>query len=137
MRKAQELRGLGVDLRVRLVVPGQLSRKHDIPRQSRVLGHVGQHLVINYEVLPQGINAGIARSNVQGQYKIVLPYGKQYGFLAEAKSFASVSNNIDLTNVESYREINRDLFLVPLEVGETVRMNNIFFAFWNFSNDFY
>ncbi len=85
--------------------------------------------LINYEVLPQGQNAGIARSNSQGHYKIVLPYGKQYGFLAEADHFASVSDNIDLTTVESYREINRDLYLVPLEIGETVRMNNIFFDF--------
>jgi OmpA-OmpF porin, OOP family len=83
---------------------------------------------IEYENLVDGKNMGIAVSNPQtGEYKIVLPYGKNYGFLAFAEKFISVSDNLDLSSVAEYKEINRDLYLVPLEVGTTIRLNNIFF----------
>ncbi len=69
-----------------------------------------------------------------GGYKIVLPYGKKYGFMANAEGFASVSENIDLSeenksltkNIQ-YQQIKRDLFLVPIKKGNVVRMNNLFF----------
>jgi outer membrane protein OmpA-like peptidoglycan-associated protein len=85
---------------------------------------------IEYETLIDGKNAGFANSNpVTGEYKIVLPYGKNYGFLASAEKFIPVSDNMDLTQVAAYQEITRDLYLVPLEVGSTIRLNNIFFDF--------
>ncbi len=144
--------------------------------------------MISYEVLPDGTELGIARSNpATGEYKIVLPYGKKYGFRAKANGYVSVSDNIDLTNLKpddkttamltdttlyqvSILEnrtrlgetasgnlndaaltaddtpllpatmaqdttvslgsiIDRNLSLVPIEVGQTVRMNNLFFDF--------
>lgn len=85
---------------------------------------------IRYEILPSGNEAGMARTDPStGEYKIVLPYGKNYGFSAGAKGFIPVSENLDLTNVAEYKVINRDLLLVPIEIGETVRLNNIFFDF--------
>lgn len=85
---------------------------------------------IEYEDLSDGKNMGVAVSNpLTGEYKVVLPYGKNYGMMAYAEKFISVSDNIDLTKVEGYREITRDLYLVPLEVGTTIRLNNIFFDF--------
>jgi OmpA-OmpF porin, OOP family len=83
-----------------------------------------------YETLPDNTNVGNAISNPNdGLYKIVLPYGKLYGFRAEAKQYISVSENIDLSNVDAYKEIKRDLYLVPIEKGQTIRLNNIFFDF--------
>lgn len=83
---------------------------------------------IEYETLIDGRNVGIANSNpLTGEYKIVLPYGKNYGFMAYADKHASVSDNFDLTTVAEYKEITRDLYLVPIEVGTTIRLNNIFF----------
>jgi len=85
---------------------------------------------IEYENLSDGLNAGVAVSNPQtGEYRIVLPYEKNYGFMAYAEKFISVSDNLDLTQVAEYKEIQRDLYLVPLEVGSTIRLNNIFFDF--------
>lgn len=85
---------------------------------------------IEYENLSDGKNVGVAVSNAQtGEYKIVLPYGKNYGFMAYAEKYISVSDNLDLTAVAEYKEIKRDLYLVPLEVGTTIRLNNIFFDF--------
>jgi len=85
---------------------------------------------IKYEILPEGTEAGIARSNPEdGSYKIVLPYGKKYGFMAEMEGFISVNENLDVTQIKEYTELEQDLFLVPIEVGATVRLNNIFFEF--------
>ncbi len=144
--------------------------------------------MISYEALPDGNELGVARSSPgTGEYKIVLPYGKNYGFRAKAPGFISVSDNIDLTGLKpdakatamlmdtTLREvsimgnktaqivavtggtddraltsddtpllpatlardttvslgkiISRDLYLVPIEVGQVVRLNNVFFDF--------
>lgn len=83
---------------------------------------------IAYNGLIDGVNYGIARTNpATGEYKIVLPYGKKYDFSANASNFIGVSETMDLTTVGEYQEIVRDLYLVPIEVGSTVRLNNIFF----------
>ena len=85
---------------------------------------------IRYEFLNNGTEAGIARTNpANGQYKIVLPFGRNYGFMANANGFLTVSDNMDLTDLKEYKEIKKDLYLVPIEIGEIVRMNNIFFDF--------
>jgi outer membrane protein OmpA-like peptidoglycan-associated protein len=89
---------------------------------------------IYYEVLPKGTEAGIAHSNPSnGSYQIVLPYGKNYGYAASANGYISVNENIDLTNLTEYTEIKKDLYLVPIEVGQTVRINNIFFDFGKYN----
>jgi outer membrane protein OmpA-like peptidoglycan-associated protein len=83
---------------------------------------------ISYNGLVDGKNYGVARTNPStGEYTIVLPYGKNYDFTAVATGFIGVSDNLDLTDVGEYKEIKRDLYLVPIEVGATVRLNNIFF----------
>ena len=83
---------------------------------------------IKYEMLPLGGSAGDASSDPNdGRYKITLPYGKDYSYHAEAEGFYPVSAHLDLTKLDEYTEIEQDLFLVPIEVGEVVRLNNIFF----------
>jgi outer membrane protein OmpA-like peptidoglycan-associated protein len=79
--------------------------------------------------LPENDEKGIASSDpVNGDYKIVLPAGKKYGFRAEAKGYIAVSQNEDFSSVTEYREITRDLELTPIKVGETVQLNNLFFV---------
>jgi outer membrane protein OmpA-like peptidoglycan-associated protein len=84
---------------------------------------------IFYERLPENDEKGIASSDpVNGDYAIVLPAGKKYGFRAEAKGYIAVSQNEDFSTVTEYREITRDLELTPIKVGETVLLNNLFFV---------
>lgn len=85
---------------------------------------------IYYYTLPDNIEAGTARTNpATGVYKIVLPYGKQYSFLAKVNGYYSISNYLDLTNISTYKEMNVNIEMKPIEVGETFRLNNIFFDF--------
>ena len=62
-----------------------------------------------------------------GDYKITLVYGNNYSFSASLKDFISSSDNIDLTDISQYKKINKDIYLAPVEVGQTVRIKNIFF----------
>ena len=85
---------------------------------------------ISYENLATGLNVGLAISNpLTGEYQIALPYGVNYGFNASATAYVAISDNIDLTAISEYKEITRDLYLAPLETGQVIRINNIFFEF--------
>ena len=85
---------------------------------------------IFYEQLPSGIEVGQINSDPNtGEYQILLPFGSQYGYLAEADGFLAVSSNIDLLGEAIFEEMYQDLYLVPIEVGQTIRINNIFFDF--------
>ncbi len=85
---------------------------------------------IFFENLSGGKEAGIAVSNpVTGEYAIVLPSGTSYGYLAEKKGFISVNSNIDLNKLPEYKEMTQDLYITPIEAGQSISINNIFFDF--------
>ncbi|MCE6990575.1 OmpA family protein [Dyadobacter sp. CY323] len=91
---------------------------------------------IIYENLVDGEEVGTATTNpTTGEYKIVLPYGQKYSMRAVAPDFIAEGENIDLTDStangkgKTFREItNKSLKLIPIEEGQIVRLNNIFFA---------
>ena len=62
-----------------------------------------------------------------GSYSIVLPYGQRYSFMAEKEGYYAVTQNVDLSDLKEYKEITVDLYLNPIEKGQTIRLNNIFF----------
>lgn len=85
-----------------------------------------------YETLPDGTEAGNGISSaVDGSFKIVLPYDKNYSIRATADKFFAVSENLNLDSLVKvgYKEIHKDLYLVPIEVGQVFRLNNVFFDF--------
>ncbi|MDP4288707.1 MAG: OmpA family protein [Bacteroidota bacterium] len=83
---------------------------------------------IKYEDLSAGQEIGGASTNPStGIYKITLPAGKNYGYRAIAPGYIAVSENLDLREAHDYQELERDLTLVPIQKGEIVRINNIFF----------
>lgn len=62
-----------------------------------------------------------------GDYRVALPYGVNYGLHAKAKGYLSVNENLELVDVRTYTEMQKDLYLVPIEVGEAIQLNNVFF----------
>lgn len=85
-----------------------------------------------YETLPDGLEAGNGISSaVDGSFKVVLPYDKNYLIRANADKFFAVSENLQLDSLikAGYKEIHKDLYLVPIEIGSIVRLNNVFFDF--------
>ncbi|HRN92715.1 MAG TPA: OmpA family protein [Ferruginibacter sp.] len=122
--------------------------------------HAGDNTPVNatfyYDKIGGG-NEGNIYSNPDGTYKMVLPYGGKYVVKTTADSFNPLTDTIDLTNPDGYKEIHRDLYLTPegyirvidpeggkdgdrkrmdeiseddiLEEGETVSLDNILFVF--------
>ncbi|MDX2248075.1 MAG: OmpA family protein [Bacteroidia bacterium] len=62
-----------------------------------------------------------------GFYNIFLPYGRAYQLFAEKVGFYAVTDTLDLRRISQFREIRRDLYLAPIEVGETITLNQVFF----------
>lgn len=85
-----------------------------------------------YETLPDGSVAGNGISNpIDGAFKIVLPYDKNYSIRATSPKFFSISENLNLADLAKagYKEIHKDLYLAPIEIGQVFRLNNVFFDF--------
>jgi OmpA-OmpF porin, OOP family len=85
-----------------------------------------------YETLPDGKEAGTGISSpMDGSFKMVLPYDKNYSIRASADKFFAISENLNLDSLikAGYREIHKDLYLVPIEIGQVFRLNNVFFDF--------
>ena len=85
-----------------------------------------------YETLPDGAVAGNGLSNAyDGEFKIVLPYDQNYSIRASADKYFAISENLNLDSLikAGFKEIHKDLYLVPIEIGSVVRLNNVFFDF--------
>lgn len=79
--------------------------------------------------LPEGEEEGLANSTpYTGDYKIVLPQGKNYSVRASAKGFVAIEQNLDLATIETYKEIEQDLYLAPIELNQTITLTNVFFV---------
>ncbi|MBI5324768.1 MAG: PD40 domain-containing protein, partial [Ignavibacteriae bacterium] len=71
--------------------------------------------MISYDRLPDKLEAGIARSDHFGNYKIVLPAGYRYRFHAKADGYFTFTDSLDLRFLSLYTELERDIELIPLE----------------------
>ncbi|WP_171025538.1 OmpA family protein [Hymenobacter jeollabukensis] len=84
---------------------------------------------VRYENLITGEEIGVVETNAtDGTYTIVLPTGAHYGYRADATGYLSEDQNLDVTDRNKYSEETQDLYLIPFEVGQKIKLNNIFFA---------
>jgi OOP family OmpA-OmpF porin len=85
-----------------------------------------------YETIPDYVEAGQGVSSpVDGAFKVVLPFDKNYTIRASADKFFAISETfmVDSLIKAGHKEIHKDLYLVPIEIGQVVRLNNVFFDF--------
>ncbi|MBT30665.1 MAG: hypothetical protein CMO01_13480 [Thalassobius sp.] len=61
------------------------------------------------------------------EYSISLAVGKKYAIYGSKEAYFPVSSVINCENLEPQSVTRKDLEMVPFKVGETVRLNNIFF----------
>ena len=64
-----------------------------------------------------------------GKYLISLPSGHDYGITVKADNYLFHSENINFPKTYSYKEINKDILLKSISVGNKIVLNNIFFDF--------
>jgi outer membrane protein OmpA-like peptidoglycan-associated protein len=118
----------------RIKLPSKAKPKPVVLISGRVLNEKTNQPVdarIIVEDLKTGKEVAVARTDPNtGDFKIILPAGKRYGFRAIGLGLFDVNKNIDLTDVNEYTEIEDEMMrLSPIEVGSVVRLNNIFFEF--------
>lgn len=118
----------------RIKLPSKVKPKPVVLISGKVLNEKTNKPIdarIIVEELPSGKEVAVARTDPNtGEFKIILPAGKKYGFRAIGLGFFDINKNIDLTDVNEYTEIEDEMLrLSPIEVGSVVRLNNIFFEF--------
>jgi len=62
-----------------------------------------------------------------GKFKLTLDAGNKYAYVASAKGYFPASGAFDLTNAKAGEEINNEITLNPVAVGESITLNNIYF----------
>lgn len=84
--------------------------------------------LVFFSILPEYVEQGFATSNPgDGKFALTLPAGHEYMLIAEAKGYLSHNETIDLRELTEYKTLDLNIVLQPVEVGSTVRLNNIFF----------
>lgn len=85
---------------------------------------------VYFEDLKNGKQIGIAQTNsMTGEFRLVLPVGRHYGYRAQAEGYFSISENIDVSTLKQFTSKKADLYLIPVEKGQNFALNNIFFEF--------
>lgn len=64
---------------------------------------------------------------VTGSYQMRLPLGRAFTFSAEMNNYYPLYETVDLTNETTDVKIYKDIVIVPIEAGQSIRLNNIFF----------
>ncbi|MES2514218.1 MAG: OmpA family protein [Bacteroidota bacterium] len=84
------------------------------------------------ELIDNTLNDVIAtfKSNsTTGKYLVSLPGGKNYGIAVKKDGYLFHSENFDLKQTEEYQEVEKNIALKPIEVGQSIILKNIFFDF--------
>ncbi len=126
------IKTLGLTDIIRFQIPESVKPDPVVLIQGRVLNSKTKKplaAMIRFDDLTTGKEVGEARVNPKtGEYKIALPAGKNYGYHAAASGYLSVSENLELNDLKEYNELVKDLVLVPIEIGESIELKNVFFV---------
>lgn len=83
---------------------------------------------VDYFDLKTNEKQGLSNSNpIDGSFSIILPAGQKYSFKAVKEGYYSITENIDITKITQNQETTVNLYLNPIVIGETIRLNNLFF----------
>jgi len=126
-----DVNSIGLSDIYRIKLPKELKPEPVILVQGKVLNQVTKKAIastIIYEELETGKEAGRVQSDpLTGEYKIVLPKGKKYAISAKANRYLAIEESIDLTELADFETKEKNLSLVPIEKGQKIRLNNLYF----------
>ncbi|GAB4405600.1 MAG: hypothetical protein OHK0039_06740 [Bacteroidia bacterium] len=77
--------------------------------------------------VPGGQQARQVQTDSSGRYHFMLPFGKAYQLYADRPGYYAVTDTLDLRRYSVYREVQRDLYLSPIEIGDTIRLKELYF----------
>jgi outer membrane protein OmpA-like peptidoglycan-associated protein len=92
----------------------------------------GRPMEATIEIVDNEKNVVIAtfKSNsATGKYLVSLPAGKNYGVSVNKTGYIFHSENLDVPASAAFKEVTKDISFQPMEVGNKVVLNNIFFDY--------
>lgn len=79
------------------------------------------------QVNVEGVSAVAASIDSLGNYELRVPLREKHTLSAAAHGYYPVYETIDVEQETNEVKISRDLMIVPIEKGQSVRLNNVFF----------
>jgi outer membrane protein OmpA-like peptidoglycan-associated protein len=78
------------------------------------------------KITVEGTSSAPELDRSSGKYSVSLSTERSYTISANAPGFYPIYETLDLVN-STESEITKDLYIVPVEVGQSIRLNNVFF----------
>jgi len=69
------------------------------------------------------------KTDAQGNYSFTINMDRNYSLIVQKDSFLTASENVDLSSVVLTDKYEKNIYLSKIELGSSVRLNNIFFDF--------
>lgn len=64
-----------------------------------------------------------------GRYLVSLPAGRNYGIAVKAEAYLFHSENFNIPDKDTYREVEKNILLKKIKIGKSIVLNNVFFDF--------
>lgn len=114
----------------RILLPKEMKPKPVVLVKGRVVNYktyAPMGAVITYNYIDEKKVAGTANSGpVDGNFEITLPAGSKYNYSAYTPNFVSANWMLDVTKLQSYKELTQNLELIPAE-DSIFCIRNVFF----------
>lgn len=82
---------------------------------------------INVQSMTDHDTVCVSYDPLTGDYKMMLPTKQSYTISATKKGFMAVSEPLDFTKENNFKEIKKNIYLLPIEVGQKMTLNSVFF----------
>jgi outer membrane protein OmpA-like peptidoglycan-associated protein len=82
---------------------------------------------INVQSMTDGDTVCVSYDPLTGDYKLMLPAKQHYTITATKKGFMALSEPLDFTKENNFKEIKKNIYLLPIEAGQKMILNSVFF----------
>lgn len=82
---------------------------------------------INVQSMTDGDTICVSYDPLTGDYKMMLPTKQSYTISATKKGFIAVSEPLDFTKENNFKEVKKNIYLLPIEAGQKMTLNSVFF----------
>ena len=82
---------------------------------------------IKVQSMTDGDTVCVSYDPLTGDYKMMLPTKQSYTISAAKKGFMAVSEPLDFTKENNFKEVKKNIYLLPIEAGQKMTLNSVFF----------
>lgn len=121
---------LGQEDIFRLKVPESIKPQTVIQVTGTVFNYADNKPIaakINVQSLEENDTICVNYDPQTGEYKLMLPTKHSYSISASKKGFMPVSERFDIADEKNFKEVKKDLYLLPIESGQKMTLNSVYF----------